>query len=695
MRKKKPAGSPKPGESAFVEGTADEPATPADGPGPVLPVESPETGLRPRADEPVGTVMVAMPTQPNESAMSAVTDDSANVLPAAARFRRRRFATRFGVAFTFGVLAVLTASAGAMAAYESSNAGRILPGVHVGTVDLSGLTPSAAAASLRRAFATLGDGQVVLSAAGSERTVTYASLGRRIDTDRIVALAMGIGRDGPTIERIASNIRMFVNGSDIAPITTFEQAALHQEVAALAAQVALAPSNADVVPSGTGFTLNPSSEGRLADITGGLKLATAVLTDPTAPSTVHVALPVTVVEPDVTTGEAAAAREAALRIASDTTLVDGTSTWTITAAQIRSWISFQSSPTGGYQPVVADTGLQAGLAAIAIDVAIKPVDASFLLSSSSTVVGVNAGRNGRALDVPATIAALTELVHERVAGLNVSRVAIGVTTLEPSLTTAEATKTAPLMKPISEWTTKFQVSIANGMGVNIWIPARNIDGQVILPGQLFDFWKAIGPVTRAGGYTDGGVIINGKSEPQGALAGGICSTSTTLFNAALRGGLEMGARLNHYYYIDRYPLGLDATVFESDSGSVSTMSFRNDTKYPILIRGSGWSVGSTGYVKFVLWSVPTGRTVNLSVPIVKNVRPATDATVYTTDLAPGVRKRVEYPANGLDVWVTRTVTDSTGKVIHAETYYSHYARVDGLLQIGISPTVTPAPSPTP
>ena len=72
------------------------------------------------------------------------------------------------------------------------------------------------------------------------------------------------------------------------------------------------------------------------------------------------------------------------------------------------------------------------------------------------------------------------------------------------------------------------------------------------------------------GLREGGAIINGRTEPQGALAGGICSCSTTLFNAALRAGFEMGARRNHYYYIDRYPLGLDATVFISGSGSVQT-----------------------------------------------------------------------------------------------------------------------------
>jgi vancomycin resistance protein YoaR len=238
------------------------------------------------------------------------------------------------------------------------------------------------------------------------------------------------------------------------------------------------------------------------------------------------------------------------------------------------------------------------------------------------------------------------------------------------------------MRRISRWTTYFPVSEKNGNGANIWIPARLIDGYVVGPGETFDFWDAVGPVTREKGYKDGGAIINGRTEPQGALAGGICSCSTTLFNAALRAGYEMGDRRNHYYYIDRYPLGLDATVFISGSGSVQTMSFTNDTRYPILIRGRGWREGGSGYVRFDLYSVPTGRKVSFTKPVVKNVRRATDTVEYTSALPAGTSKRIEYPVDGKQVWVTRIVRDRDGSVIHKDTYYSNYARITGVTLVG-------------
>ena len=139
------------------------------------------------------------------------------------------------------------------------------------------------------------------------------------------------------------------------------------------------------------------------------------------------------------------------------------------------------------------------------------------------------------------------------------------------------------MRAISSWTTYYAPGPHNGNSANITIPAMAIDGTVVAPGAKFDFWKAVGDVSLAKGYKLGGAIINGHSVEGKTIGGGICSTSTTLFNAALRAGLETGARANHYYYISRYPLGLDATVWQ-DGSAVQNMTFTNDTAYPILIR---------------------------------------------------------------------------------------------------------------
>jgi vancomycin resistance protein YoaR len=184
-------------------------------------------------------------------------------------------------------------------------------------------------------------------------------------------------------------------------------------------------------------------------------------------------------------------------------------------------------------------------------------------------------------------------------------------------------------------------------------------------------------VTTDRGYRYGGAIINGRSVAQGALAGGICSTSTTLFNAAMRFGLEIGERTAHYYYIDRYPTGLDATVAIVDD-SVVDMTFRNDTEHPIVIRG----FGTPGQVTFQIWSVPNGRTVALSNPTITNSRSAIETTQVDTSMAPGTARRVEYPHDGFQSTVTRTVYGPDGDVVHQNTWFSDYRTVNGITLVG-------------
>ena len=92
-----------------------------------------------------------------------------------------------------------------------------------------------------------------------------------------------------------------------------------------------------------------------------------------------------------------------------------------------------------------------------------------------------------------------------------------LTPVHPALTTEEAITIKPKMRPISQWTTYFPITEKNGFGANIWLPALTIDGYVVGPREEFSFWKAVGPVSRAKGYKQGGAIINGRTEPQGAL----------------------------------------------------------------------------------------------------------------------------------------------------------------------------------
>jgi vancomycin resistance protein YoaR len=591
----------------------------------------------------------------------------------------RRF--RFLAAFGIGLAAVLILGGGVLLAYDRQFEGRILPGVHVGSVDLSGLSPADASTRLSAAYADLGSGQLVLSGGSSQSTVSYASLDRHLDVDGLVADAAAVGHAGSPLDRIIGNAKTALRGVLLAPRVVFDEAKLAAAVEAAARPLERDPVDATVVAAKTGFQTSPSAEGQSADADAAIALATAQLSALDAPSRTEVAIPVAVREPSLTTDEAIAGKAAADLVAKDLKITDGDNSWTIKGTTIEKWIKVTPTVDGRYIPILQIANVKSGLAPIAEKILQKPIDAAFLVAKSGTAFGVTAARNGRALDLDTTMTRVMEALSSRATNADVPAVAAVVVVTKPKLSTEEAQKVAPLMKRISTWTTYFPISERNHFGANIWLPAQFINGTVVPPGGTFDFWRVVGPITTARGFGKGGAIINGQTDPQGAIGGGICSCSTTMFNAALRAGMEMHARRNHFYYIDRYPLGLDATVFISSGGAKQTMSWRNDTPYPVLIRGIRTRSGSRGYVRFDIYSVPNGRRVVIGAPTVRNVSRAWDTRVETSTLPKGSTKRIESPVDGKDVWRTVSVYQD-GKLIRQHTYYSHYSRITGVVLVG-------------
>ncbi len=564
--------------------------------------------------------------------------------------------------------------------------------MHVGTVDLSGMNAEEAQNALERAYGSLSEGRLVLTGDSGEHVISYGDIGRRPDIKAMLDEAIEVGRHGSPVDRVVADARTVVRGVFLVPKVTFDADALDDRITALADSLKVEPRDAAVETASDGqFRVRDGQAGASADPTPVIATFMAALGDVNAPPELRAELTVTTIDPAVTTAQAAAARQQADRITADIVLAVGEDRLRIDSAELRTWVSFTTTADGTYGPTLDTTPLTEVIKAFAPKVDRAPVDATFTVTDGK-ILGVSPSKDGYKLDVAATVVQVQEMLAGRAAGFAATQIAPTLTVTPPALTTAQAEAAEPQMTLISSWKTYFPISDRNGFGANIWIPALTIDGTIVAPHATFDFWDAIGPVTREKGYTDGGAIINGKTEPQGALAGGICSCSTTLFNAALRGGFQMDARRNHFYYIDRYPLGLDATVFISASGAVQTMSWTNDTDYPVLIRGYKIRNGTRGYVKFELYSVPSGRTVVISNPIVKNVKPATDTTQLTSTLAPGVRQRVEYPVDGKQVWRTVTVYDASGATVHQTTYYSNYARITGLTLIGAPRTTQPTPT---
>jgi vancomycin resistance protein YoaR len=588
--------------------------------------------------------------------------------------------SRVLVAFIVGVLLVAIAAVGTILAYEQAYTGKVAAGVSIGGVEVSGLTRDEAAAKVKASFVSIGTGAFTLQAATGDTTLTYAQLGRRADVDAMLDEAFAVGRTGNPLERVVEEARTAVNRVDVAPRVAIDQSILEATLAALAVKVDRDPVAAIVTSGAFDFVATPAVFGREVDQPAMVAAISEALASPNAPAALILPLEVAPVAPAVTDVDALMARLRAARMIPAVVLTHGKDHWTIPDTTVRSWVSFGIWSDGTYGPLADTVKIEAAVQALSKKIDQKAVSASFYTGKSGAVVGVKAGKTGRTLDVQGTVGAVQGLLVARAATGTDPQVPVtpAVAITQPTLTTEDAEKAAPRMRAISSWTTYYQSGAHNGFGANISVPAMAINGTVLAPGQKFSFWKTIGEVSLRTGYKLGGAIVDGRSVEGKTIGGGICSCSTTIFNAALRAGLEMGARRNHYYYISRYPKGLDATVYQSDGGSVVDMTFRNDTSFPILIR----AYARPGIVRFTIYSVPTGRKVILTRPIVKNYLRGHMEYRYTTALKKGVSQQIEYPADGQDVWVTRIVKDKSGKVIHKETFYSHYSRVIGIILVG-------------
>ena len=674
------------------------------------------------------------------------TEKTVAVAKVAAKAEPRHFsAARVGIGFAIGAVAATILIAGVAAAALSAFADRAVPGVSVGAVDVSGLTRDQIITDLTAKYAYLGQGKVTVTTPNGVATITYQEAGRAPDLEAMADAAMSVGHSGNPIEDAVYMLRSALGGTSLPVAVRIDPTAIAGRLRQVGGTDLIPAHDASVTATGATFLVTPSTDGIGVNeraVAGGI---IDRLMQPDAPWDLQVRGTFQKLDPAVTTKDAQNAAAAAQRMGveidlswaaatsaaipssspspspSPSATASGASpspvptptpvptpspvptpipspvpiaagTNKIDAQTVRSWIVFGTRPDGTYGPAVDPNLVQAYVASLSSKVGSRAVEPSVVYGSAGTPSGLKGGRNGIGLDV----AADSRTIEAYLAGL-------GSGTSQTAVVTMATVQVSPQisldsltgMAIIGSWTTTFYPDVSNGNGANIRVPAALLNGLVVAPGQQFSFLQAVSPIDTAHGFAMGGVIVHGKSDHTGAIGGGICSASTTMFNAAARAGLQIDERHAHSYYITRYPVGLDATVY-SNGYSAMDLKWTNDTPNPIVIRGRS-TKGSKSTVTFELWSLPTGRTITFSPEYKSNVLKATDHTVYTTALAVGKQNRAEYPTDGFDTSRTRTVTDSTGKVIHTDTWTSHYIKVDGLLEIGhkATPTPTPTKSPTP
>lgn len=99
---------------------------------------------------------------------------------------------------------------------------------------------------------------------------------------------------------------------------------------------------------------------------------------------------------------------------------------------------------------------------------------------------------------------------------------------------------------------------ANGTE-NMRVSLAACNGSVIEPGATWSFNDCTGDSNlESNGYKSAGVISNG--ELTSGIGGGICQSSSTIYNAAIRANMDVEERYCHKWASSYVPTGLDATI---------------------------------------------------------------------------------------------------------------------------------------
>ena len=215
---------------------------------------------------------------------------------------------------------------------------------------------------------------------------------------------------------------------------------------------------------------------------------------------------------------------------------------------------------------------------------------------------------------------------------------------------------------------------------NLMLACDEIDGTIVMPGEVFSFNETVGQRTEAKGYREATAYVGGASVPE--IGGGVCQVASSIYYAVLQADLRTVERRSHTYLVTYVPQGMDAAIYW---GSID-YKFENTSPTPIKIEAGV----SDGKVHIVLrgreWK---NYTVELHYEILEEI-PWETVEQVVTDGSYDNGKTIVTPYTGYRISTSKTLKDLDGNVI--ETVHianSSYRKRDKVVAV-----VPPTPKPT-
>ncbi|MBQ2688013.1 MAG: VanW family protein [Clostridia bacterium] len=210
---------------------------------------------------------------------------------------------------------------------------------------------------------------------------------------------------------------------------------------------------------------------------------------------------------------------------------------------------------------------------IAKEVDIAAVDSTF--SVDGDTVNVSREKAGRQLDKEYLTEEIKEALPELATGSKkTATVKAIVNEVAPKYKFESLNGEIKLISTYSTWSTNTE----NGNN-NMRVALEACNGSIINPGEVWSFNECTGNSNLTSlGYLPATVIVNGKFEE--GIGGGLCQSSSTIYNAAILANMEIEERYCHQFQSSYVPAGRDATI---DYPGLD-LKLSNPTDYPMYMQ---------------------------------------------------------------------------------------------------------------
>ncbi len=257
---------------------------------------------------------------------------------------------------------------------------------------------------------------------------------------------------------------------------------------------------------------------------------------------------------------------------------------------------------------------------------------------------------------------------------------------------------------VASWTSSYSNHDGSNRVYNVAKMCDIVGGIILQPGVEWSVNEEAGPRKTSTGWKEAAGINGGAFVPD--PGGGVCQISSTLYNAAIRSGIEVTDYKHHSIISDYIPIGLDATIStggpdlklkNNNPTPMFIVSYINYKEKNVTVEIYGTPVVDPTYGDVILTftSERGGTGAKPETTIVYNATVTPDGTRIP------VGKSVTYrEARGSTSATSyKHILDLNGKELHTEVYEkSSYRSYTGLVYANYAdpsiPVVTPTPPPT-